>query len=71
MVRRRYEIYLRVFNSIIIVRYLFEHEKRNFISPRKHVLFCLFYKPTNKLLFLGHRNLINNSEQTAVINIPK
>ena len=25
------------------VRYRVEHEKRNFISPSNHVLFCLFY----------------------------
>ena len=29
------------------VRYRVEHEKRNFISPSNHVLFCFFYKPTN------------------------
>ena len=39
MVARRYEIYLRVLNSI------------NFISPNNHVLFCLFYKPTNNKVF--------------------
>ena len=32
-------------------RYRFEHEKINFISPSKHVLFCLFYKPTNNEVF--------------------
>ena len=47
MVVRRYEIYLRVFNSI----YRFEHEKINFISSSNHVLFCLFYKPTNNEVF--------------------
>ena len=49
MVARRYEIYLRVFNSIS--RYRLEHEKINFISPSNHVLFCLFYKPTNNEVF--------------------
>ena len=33
------------------VRYRFEHEKINFISPSNHVLFCLFYKPTNNEVF--------------------
>ena len=51
MVVRRYEIYLRVFNSRSLVRYRFEHEKINFISPSNHVLFCLFYKPTNNEVF--------------------
>ena len=58
MVARRYEIYLRVFNSISIsserserVRYRFEHEKINFISPSNHVLFSLFYNPTNNEVF--------------------
>ena len=48
MVARRYEIYLRVRS---LVRYRAEHEKRNFISPSNHVLFCLFYKPTNNEVF--------------------
>ena len=34
-----------------LVRYRFEHEKINFISPSNHVLFCLFYKPTNNEVF--------------------
>ena len=29
----------------------YEHEKINFISPNNHVLFCLFYKPTNSEVF--------------------
>ena len=33
------------------VRYRFEHEKINFISPSNHVLFCLSYKPTNNEVF--------------------
>ena len=33
------------------VRYRFEHEKINFISPSNHVLFCLFYEPTNNEVF--------------------
>ena len=33
------------------VRYRFEHEKINFISQSNHVLFCLFYKPTNNEVF--------------------
>ena len=32
-------------------RYRFEHKKINFISPSNHVLFCLFYKPTNNEVF--------------------
>ena len=28
-----------------------EHEKTNFISPRNHVLFCLFYEPTKNEVF--------------------
>ena len=33
------------------VRYRFEHEKINFISPSNHVLFFLLYKPTNYDVF--------------------
>ena len=33
------------------VRYRFEHENINLISPSNHVLFCLFYKPTNNEVF--------------------
>ena len=33
------------------VRYRFEHEKINFISPSNHVLFSLFYNPTNNKVF--------------------
>ena len=33
------------------VRYRFEQEKRNFISPSNHVLFSLFYEPTNNEVF--------------------
>ena len=33
------------------LRYRVKHEKRNFISPSNHVLFCLFYKPTNNEVF--------------------
>jgi hypothetical protein len=46
---RRYEISLRVFNSIS--RYKAEHEKRNSISTSNHVLFCLLYKHTNNDVF--------------------
>ena len=57
MVARRYEIYLQVLTRYLTserserVRYRFEHEKINFISPSTHVLFCLFYKPTNNEVF--------------------
>ena len=52
MVARRYEIYLLVFKSLrSLVRYRVEHEKINFISSSNHVLFCLFYKPTNNEVF--------------------
>ena len=33
------------------VIYRVEHEKRNFISPSNHVLFCLFYKTTHNEVF--------------------
>ena len=33
------------------MRFRFEREKRNFISPSNHVLFCLFCKPTNNEVF--------------------
>ena len=59
MVALRYEICLRVFNSISHepselserVRYRDEHEKRNFIHPSNHVLFCSFYKPAYNEVF--------------------
>ena len=35
MAARRYEISLRV------LKYIFQHEKRNFLSPTGHVVFCL------------------------------
>ena len=35
MAARRYEISLEIF---------FQHEKRNFVSPSGHVMFCLLYK---------------------------
>ena len=53
MVARRYEIYLRVFNSI-------SHEKINFIFPSNHVLFCLFYKPTNNEVFYDFPKISDN-----------
>ena len=40
---RRYEISHCVFKQ---VRYNFEHGKKNFISTRSHVLFCLLYNIT-------------------------
>ncbi len=36
----------------------FEHEKINFISPSKHVIFCLLYKPTNYDSALKHGKLV-------------
>ena len=38
MAARRYEISLRVLKNI------FQHEKRNFVSPTGHVMFYLIYK---------------------------
>ena len=38
MVARRYEISLRVLKNI------FHHERRNFVSPSGHVMFYLLYK---------------------------
>ena len=38
MAARRYEIYLRVLKNI------FQHEKRNCVSPGDHVIFFLLYK---------------------------
>ena len=38
MAARRYEISLRVLKNI------FQHEKRNFVSPSSHVIFFLLYK---------------------------
>ena len=40
MAARRYEISLRCAHSGNI----FQHEKRNFVSPSEHVIFCLLYK---------------------------
>ena len=49
MAARRYKISLRVLNNISLVRCahswnIFQHEKRNFVSPRGHVMFYLLYK---------------------------
>ena len=38
MAARRYEIYLRVLKNI------FQHEKKNFVFPSDHVIFCLLYR---------------------------
>ena len=35
MAARRYEISLRE------LKYIFQHQKRNFVSPTGHVMFCL------------------------------
>ena len=35
MAALRYEISLRV------LKYIFQHQKRNFVSPTGHVMFCL------------------------------
>ena len=46
----RYEISLRVLKNIFMserskqVKYFFQHEKRNFISPSNHAMFYLLYK---------------------------
>ena len=46
----RYEIYLRVLKNISRVsaakewNILFQHEKRNYVSPSDHVMFYLLYK---------------------------
>ena len=37
MAARRYEIFLRV-------KYCFQHQKKNFVSPSGHVMFYLLYK---------------------------
>ena len=45
MAARRYEISLRVLKNILLVREIFfQHEKRDFVSPRGHVIFYLLYK---------------------------
>ena len=46
MSARRFQITLRVFNSIALV----EHEKRNSISRNNQVLFCSSYKHSSPLL---------------------
>ena len=46
MSARRFQITLRVFNSIALV----EHEKRNSISRSNQVLFRLSYKHNSPLL---------------------
>ena len=49
MAARRYEIFLPVLKNISLVRCahsrnIFQHEKRNFVSPSGHVIFYLLYK---------------------------
>ena len=49
MAARRYEIYLRELKNISRVSAanewnIFQHEKRNFVSPSGHVMFYLLYK---------------------------
>ena len=45
MAARRYEISLQVLKNIRErVKYFFQHEKRNFVSPNDHVIFYLLYK---------------------------
>ena len=45
MAAGRYEISLRVLKNILLVREIFfQHEKRDFVSPRGHVIFYLLYK---------------------------
>ena len=41
MVARRYEIYLRVLKNIsqVSAENIFQHEKRNFVSPSEHLLY--------------------------------
>ena len=34
----------RVLKNISLVKYFFQHEKRNFVSPSNHVMFYLLYK---------------------------
>ena len=50
MAVRRYEISLRVLKNISRVsqcseqvKYVFQHEKRNFVSPSDHVMLYYFY----------------------------
>ena len=38
MTARRYEI------SLLVLKNIFQHEKRNFVSPSGHVMFYLLYK---------------------------
>ena len=49
MAAERCEIFLRVFKNISQVSAanevnIFQHEKRNCVSPSNHVMFCLLYK---------------------------
>ena len=50
MTARRYEISLRLLKKYFtrslrsLVKYFFQHEKRNFVSPSDHVIFYLLYK---------------------------
>ena len=50
MAARSYEISLRVVEKYFthslcsVMKYFFQHEKRNFVSPSDHVMFYLLYK---------------------------
>ena len=49
MATRRYKISLRVLKDFSLVRCahsrnIFQHKKRNFVSPSGHVIFYLLYK---------------------------
>ena len=46
MTARRYEISLQMLRKYCL--YIFQHEKRNFVSPSDHVMFCLLYKKPMK-----------------------
>ena len=59
MPARRYEISLRVLKNIARVSV---HSKRNFASPRGHVIFYLLYKHrwNTKYFFFAVKGAINN-----------
>ena len=61
MAARRYEISLRVLkNMLSLVKYFFQQEKRNFVSPSDHVIFYLLYKHQTILLkkFFGLKGAV-------------
>ena len=78
MAARRYEISLRVLTNISRVSAanewnIFQHEKRNFVSPSGHVMFYLLYKhqwnakPFNFNILLLRRRDVSCSHSNRVI----